>query len=131
MKQILKNIEEIRKSKGYSHEYVASMLNISQVAYSKIESNKTKLTVERLYSISDILEVSVSKILGISTKNELIQTNRDSSTGYLQQIDNFYQESKEQNTKIIELYEERLKDKDIIIDQLQKLINATKHSSNP
>jgi len=33
------------------------MLDISQVAYSKIEKNETKLTVERLFKIAEILEL--------------------------------------------------------------------------
>ena len=39
MDQILENIKRIRKQKGYSHEYVAHELDISQVAYSKLEKN--------------------------------------------------------------------------------------------
>jgi DNA-binding XRE family transcriptional regulator len=37
MKRILETIEKIRKDKGYSHEYMAHMLDISQAAYTKIE----------------------------------------------------------------------------------------------
>ncbi len=48
MENILENIKTIRKQKGYSHEYIAHELDISQVAYSKLEKNETKLTVERL-----------------------------------------------------------------------------------
>lgn len=120
MKQILENIKRIRKQKGYSHEYVAHELDISQVAYSKLEKNDTKLTVERLYKLAEILEVEVSELLEIKAANQFNQTNKESATGYLQQIEHFYQENKEQNQKIIELYEARLEDKDKTIANLEK-----------
>ena len=53
MEHVLRRIQEIRKQKGYSHEYIAQELEISQVAYTKLERNETKLTVERLYKISE------------------------------------------------------------------------------
>ncbi|TRX04174.1 helix-turn-helix domain-containing protein [Flavobacterium gawalongense] len=37
MEAVIEKIKDIRKQKGFSHEYMAHMLDISQVAYSKIE----------------------------------------------------------------------------------------------
>lgn len=95
----------------------------SQVAYSKIEKLETKLSVERLYKISAILEVKVGEILDIEPNNQFNQTNKENSTAYLPQTANFYEENKEQNEKIITLYEERIKDKDKLIENLQKQVN--------
>ena len=123
MEQILNNIINICKKKGLSHENMAFEINISQPAYTKLLQNKTKLTVERLYKIAEILEVNVSELMGLETQNQFNQTNKDSSLGQLfqtQQIENFYQENKEQYQKIIELYEQRLKDKDALIAVLSK-----------
>lgn len=122
MEHVLEKIKVIRKEKGYSHEYIAHELNISQVAYSKLEKNDTKLTVERLFKIAEILDVEIGELLDIKHGNQLNQTNNENSTGYLQQIEHFYQDSKEQNEKIIQLYEARLLDKDKLINQLEKLI---------
>ena len=102
---------------------MAHQLEISQSAYSKLEKNETKLTVERLYKLAEILEITVGELLEIQPNNQLIQTNRENATGYLQQIENFHQESKEQNEKMIQLYESRLQDKDKIIAQFEKLLN--------
>jgi hypothetical protein len=60
--------------------------------------------------------------VGAYRKIEMNQTNKDNSTGYLQQIENFHQENKEQSQKIETLYEARLLDKDIFIKQLQEII---------
>ncbi|TXD80758.1 hypothetical protein ESY86_20090 [Subsaximicrobium wynnwilliamsii] len=75
-----------------------------------------------MYKIAGIFEVEVSELLEIKATNQFNQTNKESATAYLQQTANFYQENKEQNQKIIELYESRLKDKDRLIEQLEKLI---------
>lgn len=58
-----KEIRIQRTIKGYSQEYMANRLGISQNAYSKIERDETKLTLERLYDITEILEISVYKLL--------------------------------------------------------------------
>lgn len=123
MEKILIKLKEIRKEKGYSHEYMAHQLEISQAAYSKLEKNETKLTVERLYKLAKILEVTVGELLDIKPTNQFNQTNKENTTGYLQQTANFYQESKEQNEKMIQLYDARLQDKDKIIAQLENLLN--------
>lgn len=51
------NIRKIRESKDYTQDYLAVKLAISQNAYSKIELGYTKITVERLFQIAQILEV--------------------------------------------------------------------------
>jgi len=119
MQKVLKKIGSIRKDKGYSHEYVALMLDISQAAYTKIERNQTKLTVQRLYKIAEILEVDVSELLDIQATNQSNEHNKDASTGYLQQIENFFHENKEQYDAIISHYEKNLKHKNDIILELK------------
>jgi transcriptional regulator with XRE-family HTH domain len=126
MEKIINNIISISKDKGLSHENMAFELGISQPAYTKLLQNKTKLTVERMYKIAEILEVSVAELQDLEIKSQLNQTNKDNATGYLQQIENYYQENKEQNQrllaqheKIVALYEQRLQDKEAIIEVLK------------
>lgn len=52
-----------RVIKGYTQEYMAEKLHISQNSYSKLERGYTCLTVKRLYEIAEILEISVQVIL--------------------------------------------------------------------
>lgn len=54
---ILRNINSVRRKKGFSLEYVAFKLNITISAYRKVEQNQTRLTVERLIQLSKILEI--------------------------------------------------------------------------
>jgi transcriptional regulator with XRE-family HTH domain len=64
-------IRLIRIHLGYSQEYVALQLGISQRAYSKIETGKTKLTVVRLEQISRILECKIEDLISLSFKELL------------------------------------------------------------
>ena len=124
MEYVLENIKRIRKQKGFSHENMAHELDISQVAYSKLEKSDTKLSVERLYKIAEILETKVGDILEVNPSNVYHQNNNDTGTfvGH-QEVQNLYKDSKEQNEKIIALYEARLEDKDRLIIQLEKLLD--------
>lgn len=47
-----------RLMKNYSQEYMAFALSISQAAYSNLERDSTKLSLDRVYEIAEILEIS-------------------------------------------------------------------------
>ena len=105
---------------------MAHELNISQVAYSKIEKNETKLSVDRLFKISEILETPVESLLDINPNNIYHQNNNDNGTfiGH-QEVQNLYQDNKEKSEKIELLFEQLIKDKDLMIMQLQKIIEKS------
>ena len=61
---VSEKIRKIRELKGYSQDYVAAKLKMSQTNYSKIEKGDTKeMTVERLEKIANALEVEPGSIL--------------------------------------------------------------------
>lgn len=64
------NIRRIRESKDYTQDYLAVKLNISQNAYSKIELGYTKITVERLFQIAQILEVDPVALINFSDEEQ-------------------------------------------------------------
>ena len=57
-------IKVLRESLGYSQEYVASQLNITQQALSRIEQNPENATLNRLKELSLILGVSLTSVIG-------------------------------------------------------------------
>jgi len=57
MNDIREKIRIARVTKGYSQNYMAVQLNISQRAYCKIECGKTKLSLRRFLVIVHILEI--------------------------------------------------------------------------
>ena len=74
IKAIAANIRNKREHRNYTQEYLAAKLDISQNAYSKIELGYTKITVERLFQIADVLEYDITDLLSI--KPEIIHTSR-------------------------------------------------------
>lgn len=59
-------IRIIRETNGFSQEYVASKLEITQQAYSNIEKNPENASFKRLKQISDVLSVPVTTLIGES-----------------------------------------------------------------
>lgn len=57
-------IKVLRESLGYSQDYVASQLNITQQALSRIEQNPDNATLNRLKELSLILGVSLTSLIG-------------------------------------------------------------------
>ena len=108
MEEVINRIKKIRKEKGISHEAMAFDLGISQVAYSKIEKNETKLTLERLYKIADNLESKISDILGFETQKIYQHAFKDNSQNY-QEIQNLHVENKEVYEKLIHSKDEQIK----------------------
>ena len=125
MVPIIEKIRSIRKNKGYSHENMANALGITQAAYSKIEKCETKLSVDRLFEISKILETSINDILDASPNNTSHQVNNGKADGN-KDVQHLYQENKEKAQKIETLYEARLKDKEEVIAVLQRMVEGKK-----
>tara|TARA_Y100000588_G_C14228054_1_gene914013 strand:- start:831 stop:1196 length:366 start_codon:yes stop_codon:yes gene_type:complete len=64
-----KKIRKVRELKGYSQEYMAGELGISQKTYSNIETDQAKVHFNRLEEISVILEISLIELLSFDDKN--------------------------------------------------------------
>ncbi len=115
MNKILsKNIRKYRELKGYSQEYMANELHISQPSYAKLENDSTKITVERLFNISKLLEMDMAELLDLKNQKIYNQEFKDNSNNY-QEIHNLHQENKE-------TYKELLKAKDEQIALLKEML---------
>jgi transcriptional regulator with XRE-family HTH domain len=62
-KEVVSNIRKIREFRNYTQDYLAAKLQISQNAYSKIELGYSSITLTRLISIAEILEVNLLDII--------------------------------------------------------------------
>lgn len=107
MEKVLEKLKEARKEKGLSHENMAMELGISQGAYTNIENSESKLTVERLLKISQILEKPIYYFFDVNPNNIYNQQNSDNSIGYI--VENLYQDNKEIYSKLSEAYETNIK----------------------
>jgi transcriptional regulator with XRE-family HTH domain len=66
IKAIAANIRNKREYRNYTQEYLAAKLTISQNAYSKIELGYTKITIERLFQIAEVLGFEVAEFIDIN-----------------------------------------------------------------
>jgi transcriptional regulator with XRE-family HTH domain len=60
---VLENIRKLRERDYISQEYIASKMGLSQNAYSKIELGQTKITLDRLFCIADVLGVDIAELV--------------------------------------------------------------------
>jgi transcriptional regulator with XRE-family HTH domain len=112
-------IRMIREIRGYSQEYMACQLGMAQNSYSKIETGQTKLTVERLKNVADVLEVSSSDI--ISREPAIINFKGDQWSDTISPIRQMLNIQCESLEKIIAAKDEEIKHLKEIISGLLKL----------
>jgi transcriptional regulator with XRE-family HTH domain len=107
---VIENIRTVRKHKGISHEAMAVNLGISQTAYTKIERGETKLTVDRLQKIADILEVKLGDLLELEPQSfhQEIHDNNSVTAISHQKVENLYQENREVYEKLIATKDEQI-----------------------
>lgn len=65
MTTIGRKVRIVRQLKGYSQEYMAMRLGISQNAYSKLERGRIRLKNTRVIEISEILEIPTYNLLKV------------------------------------------------------------------
>ena len=105
MNKIGFNIRKHRERKGFSQDYMANVLNISQASYARLENEDTKITVERLYKIADILEKNIVDFFDTDKLKIETQNNYDSSYGIVQ---NLHIENKEMYEKLLIAKDEQI-----------------------
>lgn len=97
--EIGEKIRKIRELKGYTQDYMANVLEISQRAYSKIERNETKLDWDRISKISKTLEIEPVDLINF---NDSMVFNNCSQSGKFENNNNYISE------KLIDLYDKRI-----------------------
>ena len=109
-------IKKARERKGYSQEFIAEELKISQSAYSDLENNKTKLNLSRLQRIAEILDTDIFELL---SSGDPVTFNDNQKGGVANNAFIINQLSEQ----LIEQYEKRLKEKDEMIKMLKEQIS--------
>ena len=93
-------IRQIRELKGFTQDYLAAQLGISQRAYSKLECDEIKLDWDRITAISKIFEMEPTDL--VSFDDNLVFHNCTQSGKFNQFINQIPE-------KLIEQYEARIK----------------------
>jgi len=121
--KVAERIKSFREKKNYTQTYLAEQLGMSQKAYSKIENGDTKLTVDHLLKISEVLEVNLNELL--NSESLSIYNNYHTHNGEGIVI------NKQASEKVTELYEKLLKAKDGEIELLKQLLDKADKNQYP
>jgi transcriptional regulator with XRE-family HTH domain len=105
-------IKIMRESQGYSQEYVATKLNLSQQAYSNLEKNPDNVSIKRIKELAEILSVPLTSIIG--EEDTYIQQNFQQQGGQASTVMHV-----QNNEHVKEIYERYVKDLKEEIQQLR------------
>jgi len=110
-------IRSLREAKGYTQEYMAGMLEISQSTFANIESGKTKLTFDRLIKIADVLQLHI--------KDLVTEVDQDATSHQ----DGLVNESSNQDVSTVTGYEMLIHEMKDEIDFLRTTLQQFLHTS--
>lgn len=80
--QIADKIKEIRIHNNQSQSEIAKAINLTVTAYSRIENNKTQLTINNLFKIAEALDTPVAILLELSAASYVQNTNNVVMTNF-------------------------------------------------
>lgn len=115
--KILKSLRELN---NYTQEYVASILDINQNSYSKLESGQTRLTIERMIKLAEFYEVEPQTFLSnnifvvtgdrITKRNDDNTDSTDSNNNINMEQKSFYEKLLDEKNEQIKILNDQLKD---------------------
>jgi transcriptional regulator with XRE-family HTH domain len=114
-------LRKLRIAKGYSQEYMADVLQISQKTYSNMENDKSSISIETLKKIASEYNIDLMEIL--SDERVIVQNNNSNDTSTFQGgiiINHLSEELLTQMKERIEDLKSIIAEKDKIIQQLEK-----------
>ncbi|GHU80100.1 hypothetical protein FACS1894145_5730 [Bacteroidia bacterium] len=76
LEKTLRNIEQIRNSKGYTQDYVASKIGMKQAGYALIMKGERGLQFEMLEQIAILFEMDITDIIKYPDKYEKVGTQQ-------------------------------------------------------
>ena len=121
---VYSKLRNARTQKGYTQEYMADGLGISQKQYSRLENGESGITLDYLEKICEKLEINPQDLFTCEVKQE----NQNQSGGL---ANSAYLIVNEFSEKLIEQYEKRLKDKDDEICFLRSLLAGKTVETSP
>jgi transcriptional regulator with XRE-family HTH domain len=119
-------LKKIRVEKNVSQDFLAKKIGITQKAYSKIENNETKLNVEVLQKISEILDVPVETFFKDQKSPVLNDFSNRSGGDNVIYKNNSTEKIEELYNKILKVKDEVLKSKNDEIETLKLVIKKIK-----
>ena len=117
-------LKKIRVEKNISQDYLAKKLGFTQKAYSKIENNETKLNVDVLLKISEVLDIPIESFFRDTLQPILNDFSNRTGGDNVMYKNNSVEKIEELYNKIIIAKDEIIKSKQNEIDTLKSLIKV-------
>jgi transcriptional regulator with XRE-family HTH domain len=114
---INRKLKNARLTKGFTQDYMGEVIGVTQKQYSRIENGDSPLTITYLEKICKELDLSLQELSATEVKQE--NNNQSGGNAAYLIINEF-------SDKLIEQYENRLRDKDQEIQFLRSLLDAKK-----
>lgn len=114
-------LKKIRLEKNISQDFIAKKMGFTQKAYSKIENNETKLNVDVLQRISEILEVPIETFFNNSQQPILNDFSNRTGGDNVIYKNNSIEKVEELNEKLLKLKDEIIESKNSEIQMLKRL----------
>jgi transcriptional regulator with XRE-family HTH domain len=109
-KQIADNIKKFRELKNVTRDQMAADLEMSLSGYGKLERGEVDITINKLYKISNILEVSVSQMMNFDVSNIFNVHGNQTVNGVEVKEQHYYSDQyKDKYIKMLEEEVDRLK----------------------
>ncbi len=121
------NIRKYRDEKCFTQSYMSNELGIGQSAYQKIESGDSKVSIERLKQIAEILGKPMGAFLDKEQDSRSL-AEKESPITFTENV--LLQKIILQQEKRIEELEEKVKRKDNKIEELKLALNLKEIHSN-
>ncbi|MEM9023557.1 MAG: helix-turn-helix transcriptional regulator [Bacteroidota bacterium] len=121
MHQILKNIRSLRELRGYSQEYMAESLGITQSSYARFENEPKKIDFRLIERIADICEIPMDKLIAFHDfESRDGQAVSDTQDTYRPMNVKLLEEKVRHLEEVNTVLRTQLKDKEAIIELLRK-----------
>ena len=127
MNKLYTSIKAIRISKGITQDEISEKLSMTQGNYTRIESGKTQLTIERIEQLANIFEMSVTALIQYD-KDNLTESKGDVEY-LLKHIDKLEKETLALNKRNEETKEDKYMSFDFLKREIEVLKSKAKETN--
>ncbi len=115
-------IRTFREAKGLKQQRMADLLNISQTTYNKIENEQTKIKIDILIKIAEILEVTLDDLVTNDGNTNIQCQNENANINNQPTFNNDFLEMKQLYERLLEAEKTISAQKDKRIQELEELL---------
>ena len=118
--EIGQKIKKVRELRNFTQDYVAAKIGITQEAYSKLESSKTNVSVQRMEQVADVLGIGIFDLMNFDENKALFnfsENQQNAQIGYfgtnetIKELRDLYEKIITQQKEEIAFLRSLLKDK--------------------